>query len=490
MTERWNPWTDQAVMPLAHSTHSHGDPTLALTNLTGTTASASNGLTLSLSAAAPGGGGWAIQGSGAYTQNTGTIQFANSNGITFGLSTDVMTASHNGLTTARASTDAIGLNTAATAVTWTVNSSGISLNAGAYLTTAQPPGAYLTTARASNDAIGLNTAATAVTWTVNSSGISLNAGAYLTTAAQSNHSHGNPTLALTNLTGTTASASDGLTISLAAAAPGGGATMSYFNLLDGAVAGTSAINVIGSSSVIVQPFFLPQAMSISYVRIPVSMGHVNSGSATTAARSWTLAQTDCYCVNFFSLGTGANSRSLQRVAGSSGLFTKHIRYEIGVASNNQSCSVTITGPSEGGEITYTTSFTVNSASFTFHTTGLSNSVAGFKWIDVPFASSLSAGAWWIAVQKLSTTATTTAGGNWAQLTNVTSRATLIGISQINTPILPWGVATNTSTGAAWQVGLGAWTTDSASTSSASMALSNILSLANVPLFNIQLVRQA
>jgi hypothetical protein len=120
-----------------------------------------------------------------------------------------------------------------------VNSSGISLNAGA----------YLTTARASNDAVGLNTAQTNVTWTVNSSGVSLNAGgyagtvtgitggigltantsgvsvsvpAYLTTAALSNHSHGNPTLALTNLSGTTASASNGLTLSLSAAAPGGG----------------------------------------------------------------------------------------------------------------------------------------------------------------------------------------------------------------------------------------------------------------------------
>jgi hypothetical protein len=40
-----------------NSTHSHGNPTLALTNLTGTTASASNGLTLSLSAAAKGIGG-------------------------------------------------------------------------------------------------------------------------------------------------------------------------------------------------------------------------------------------------------------------------------------------------------------------------------------------------------------------------------------------------------------------------------------------------
>lgn len=125
----------------AQSDHSHGNPTLALTNLSGTTASNSAGLTLSLSAAAPGGGGAINVSAGAASGNLQTVQFNDLNGVSFGLNGSTITASHNGLTT----------------------------------------------------------------------------------AAQSNHSHGNPTLALTNLTGTTASASNGLTISLSAAAPGGGA---------------------------------------------------------------------------------------------------------------------------------------------------------------------------------------------------------------------------------------------------------------------------
>lgn len=86
------------------------------------------------------------------------------------------------------------------------------------------PTNFLTTARASNDAVGLNTALTGngVQWTVNSSGISLNVPAFLTTAALSNHSHG-VQLNLTNLSGTTAGNSDGITLSLSAANPGGGA---------------------------------------------------------------------------------------------------------------------------------------------------------------------------------------------------------------------------------------------------------------------------
>lgn len=75
--------TGSVATNYAASNHSHGNPTLALTNLSGTTASDSAGLTLSLSAAAP--GGVAIAG-GTQTATSGTVVFANSNGVTFGMS--------------------------------------------------------------------------------------------------------------------------------------------------------------------------------------------------------------------------------------------------------------------------------------------------------------------------------------------------------------------------------------------------------------------
>lgn len=80
----------------------------------------------------------ATQSNQAVSANNGsyafqTLSFSNVNGISFGTSAgSAITASHNALTTARASNDAIGLNTAQTNVTWTVNSSGLSLNAAGY----------------------------------------------------------------------------------------------------------------------------------------------------------------------------------------------------------------------------------------------------------------------------------------------------------------------------------------------------------------------
>lgn len=192
-----------------------------------------------------GAGGAAIQGSGTYTQNTGTVQFSNANGVTFGLTNGVMTASipaiggaqtgmsgisagttqmtsgtavfsnangisfgvngntitasynstqfqttGNYLTTAmvsNAGSNFLGTNSAITAngVSATMNSSGVSLNFPAFLTTAQPVGAYLTTAALSQDSskyAGINGAITGGSITVNTSGVSINLPAYLTTA--------------------------------------------------------------------------------------------------------------------------------------------------------------------------------------------------------------------------------------------------------------------------------------------------------------------
>jgi hypothetical protein len=107
------------------------------------------------------------------------------------------------------------------------NSGGVSFGLNGSTVTAtvatnyQSQGAYLTTAALSNHSHGnptLNLTNLSGTTASNSAGFTLSLSAVnaLTTAALSNHSHGNPTLALTNLTGTTASNSAGLTLSLSA----------------------------------------------------------------------------------------------------------------------------------------------------------------------------------------------------------------------------------------------------------------------------------
>lgn len=113
--------------------------------------------------------------SNTYLTSSGTVDarsmsFRGDKSITVGISAGEVAFSVGAyLTTARGSTDAIGLNTAGTNITWTANSSGLSINAGGYA--------------------GTNTATTgAISVTLNTSGISLNIGAYLTTADLSQNS--------------------------------------------------------------------------------------------------------------------------------------------------------------------------------------------------------------------------------------------------------------------------------------------------------------
>lgn len=367
----------------ALSNHSHGNPQLNLTNLSGTTASNSAGFTLSLSGPAPGGGAQtAISGVVASdaTYTSGTVIWSGQNNITIGSSVNgasqyvrlsvgpyITTAALSGDTTKYAGVGESVGTVAGTDLAMTVNTDGVSIlypkwittaqapgayltTAGlsqdsskyaftgfttttvagavvagthdtvglklavpAFLTTAQPVGAYLTTARASNDAIGLNTALTAngVAWTVNSSGLSLNVPAFLTTAALSNHSHGNPTLNLTNLSGTTASNSAGLTLSLSAAAPGAAVEANPFNLLGvntdgnttatGSTIGLSGVNltlsgtnnsqivisapatssVVGAGGISIST--AGSTMSISYSGIDRNMHELMDGDRLTVA---------------------------------------------------------------------------------------------------------------------------------------------------------------------------------------------------------------
>lgn len=144
---------------------------------------------------------------GTTSGDLGSVVFSNSGGVSFGLNGSTVTAT--------------------------------------VVTTYQPAGAYLTTAMLSNAVTLSNIRVSAGTTSnllsaitfADSNGISfgLNAGTltgtvktdYLTTAALSNHSHGNPTLNLTNLSGTTASNSAGFTLSLSAAAPGAGGAINF-----------------------------------------------------------------------------------------------------------------------------------------------------------------------------------------------------------------------------------------------------------------------
>jgi hypothetical protein len=608
---------------------------------------------------------WELTGNTAGTTSSaqGTKwYFEGGNRLTVsGSSNTILFSAGNYITTARASNDAIGLNTAQTNVTWTVNSSGLSLNAGGYAGTGTAAtsatltldtsglsisiGPYITTARRSTDAVGLNTAQTNVTWTVNSSGISLNAGGYagtttaatsatltldsgglrvsigpyittaalsgdttkygqawelggntagttssaqgtkwyfdggnsitvsgnsntirfsvgnyLTTAALSNHSHGNPTLALTNLTGTTASASNGFTLSLSANDPGAAAEANWMHLLGAQTAGNttasgstiglsgvgaitlsgagdsqvkfsvpqtssivgalgasvsvngSTISVypspasyfawpgdpfaasttltLGGSSLFLEPVVIPWPVSASYVRFPVSQGFGSTSQTTGGANgSATFNVSHTYYMLLFTQNVGASSRSLNTYLSTTQTSCMQIQ-QSQAATNQQTVSHFFTYPVTGNSsVGFTTGYNPTNASIQISTTHLT-AFNGAHFLDIPFATVLTPGNYWLGLQLSSATASTSNGRNYTNITAATMRNSFYAQSQVSANIQDMGANTTAGSNMWGGVGHGWWTTDTNGRTTASINLAQVSTIANQPIVPFLVVRHA
>lgn len=338
---------------------------------------------------------------GTTTSNVTGLTFSDSNGISFGLGTGanvgVVTATVRTnyqsagayLTTARASNDAIGLATAQTNVTWTVNSNGLSLNAGgyagtgftstttagtavvgtqntaglslgipAYLTTAQSPGAYLTTARASNDAIGLATAQSNVTWTVNSAGLSLDARGYAGTGTTFNGA---------NISGSITQNSVGLNLSLSVAPPGGGAQTAISGIIvsdatytSGTVSFSNAGNITINSSVNGATQYIRLSGNAAQTVQSAIRGFGASNTGNTAGNTgistgidWVVAGSNNITISESTVGGGPNTLWVSgptvggAQTGISGIIVSDATYTSGTVSFSNAGNITISSSVNG-----------------------------------------------------------------------------------------------------------------------------------------------
>jgi len=198
--------------------------TLTLAGGNNVTLSQNGGNVITIHGAA-GGGGSVNFSAGTTSNNLAAVTFANGNGVSFGLNGSTITASHNALTS-QSNQALSGSNGSFTYQTGTFgNSNGLSF----YTTNGSMVGSYTVPTQSvqTQNMVSVQGSTGDISF-ANGNGVTFGGNNSTLTAsvntsyAASNHSHGNPTLALTNLSGTTASASNGLTLSLSAAAPGGG----------------------------------------------------------------------------------------------------------------------------------------------------------------------------------------------------------------------------------------------------------------------------
>ena len=353
---------------------------------------------------------------GTLSANRSDITFSDSNGISWGLNTNgVVTAtvatnyqsSGAYLTTAALSQDSskyAGTNAAITGGSITVNTSGVSVNLPA----------YLTTARASTDAIGLNTAQTNVTWTVNSAGLSLNAGGYAGTISGA-----------TNCSVTVNTSGVSVNVPLY--------SMEFYDPYPHYGASIVNFGPMVAGSWYFGPFVLPLAVSggrVNMLQIGTSsnsvlqdlVGAFQSDSTGTLNQSYTYSK----AIAFYSQGTGSNSTRLESIWSNSfsWAWSKVVNVSLSQASNiNISVAHSFNYISDIGSDGATTSnqFASSSAATVANSstasTAYSNVASSIRRVvgvgivqPVAFNTTLLPGAYWFAEASSFTRASATTGG--------------------------------------------------------------------------------
>jgi len=421
----------------------------------------------------------------ATTAGTNIVGTLNTAGISMGVPAYLTTAALSADSSKYAGTNTSVVTTAGTDLTFAVNTSGVTIAYPKWITAAA---AAPITFSASNTSFALNTIAFS-----NSNGVSFGLGtgasstimsaSIATTYAGTGFT--TATTAGTAIVGTlnTSGLSMGVPAYLTTAALSSGPLSyfaNFFQIINANVATAQ------SNTFTVFPITVPQHISIGYMRIPAQLSFTSTTIATSAVNNATGASTafsETMAMNavLYTVGTGASSRSLQYVYSTSAGMTWAVSVSQASTSNasQQSLSQFITFPGEGFTTANTsTQYSVSATNGPISTTWF-NLFAGNRYLDIPFATSLSAGNYWLALNRI----TGSVGGknNDMCFSSYVATQTTINWQTLNAAV--------SNSNAAPQNGLGFWTTNVAQTTS-SIAFASISTSANHPVPQMMFINQA
>lgn len=367
---------------------------------------------------------------GAATISTGSVRFSNSNGITFGINGNTITASHNGITQQSTQPVAFSASNGSAQFETLYFSEGN----GVTFSTDHIAGTDILKASVKTDYAGTQTGATNASITVNSNGVSvsvapaggnvvISAGGAFTSVSDFSFANG----------GGVSWGLNGSTITASVNAGGGANTISTYIPYYPASTGAQTLGAQGTSSA--SAWFFP----VSVVQ-PVAMDRLEQlMTASLLSSSVSFQQTVTHQFGIFSNNAG----TLSRISSSS----------YSVAITGSSVSHTLSCPvsyDTGGGYTYTTitATATNAAQSLFGTAG--NRIMTFGFGNT---MTLSEGLYWLGIHQRQSSSSANGGMAFALAGNVmaapvnagglgSSTAAYTGTANTLYKI-PWGVATST-----------------------------------------------
>lgn len=233
-------------------------------------------------------------------------------------------------------------------------------------------------------------------------------------------------------------------------------------------------------------FNLGEPGSFSFLRLPVSMTTGSTTAATTAASlSASCNVTTTWQAVVYQVNTGANSRSLTWVASGSVSWVQQNSISVAAAGNTYSLTENLTYYAEGSSTSTSTSTSTAAQTNLSFQSFLQSNLSGNRWLDINFANSLSAGAYWLIFGFSTASATNSTGISFAS--NAGAKYSYHHAASNNAPF--FGIMNSTNLTSGGQFGMGSFSTAGGGTTAA-LPISAISSSAtnNFPIF--QLIRSS
>jgi len=240
----------------------------------------------------------------------------------------------------------------------------------------------------------------------------------------------------------------------------------------------SAPMALAQNTSYMQPFLLPYPMSIAFIRLPGSLSHgASTTMGTTNNTTVSMSLVTTLNIHFYTDGTGANSLSLQQVVSTSAGWTYQISIQEGAGQSSASWSMRLTYPMSTNSAAASSLKETNATTNSIQLSTQSNTAfTGPKVIDIPFATSLPAGLYWLGIG--SSTNKGTGAAAMDVLTTQSSPLSFYNFTQSNIAAVgELGAATNSSI--QFPMGLGSYSNAGAG-STASVGFTNISVSSSLP----------
>jgi hypothetical protein len=510
ITASHNGLTSQSNQALSGSNGSLAFQTATFGNLNGLTFYTSNGSMV---------GSYTVPSQTVQTQNmvsvqgsTGAVSFGNANGVTFGFNASTITASHNALTSqSNQAFSASGGSSAFQTLNF-ANSNGLTFSNsnGSVVASYTVPNVPAQT----NQTLGLygvsnttlSTSGTVDARTLSFQGaggvsVGVSNGSVVisgvTGGAGGTTNQTGPNIAAGTQTATSGtvvfSNSNGVSFgmdnsSVVTASVAAGNTLSFFAYPPAVHGVLVNMTQTSGSSRFVQPFVLPSAVSFNWARLMYSFNDSAIGTAgtTQANTSYSVERYTTIAIGLFSQGAGANSKSLQQFASSSAGITGRTIYTAGAQGSQYTISIAKTYPAESENSNWVTNYAVSSGSIVISSNS-NTAFTGIRFLDIPWASSLANGNYWLAIGASTSSASNSGNISFAGTAGMALSALVA--SQSNISLGRLGIATAASS-FQWYPGLGVHTTNASGFTTNSIGLNSVSQQASNAQLPFQLIRYA